>query len=107
MRYRWVVEKLRELTGRKLNTLHILGGGTQNKLLCQFTANATGCRVVAGPIEATAAGNVLLQMMAMGDVKSLAEGRDLIRRSFEVHEYLPTSREKWDAAYERWLKIAK
>lgn len=106
MRYRWVVERLRELTGKKLNTLHIVGGGTQNKLLCQFTANATGCRVVAGPVEATAAGNVLLQMMALGDVKSLAEGRDLIRRSFEVHEYLPKSKEKWDAAYERWLKIA-
>ncbi len=107
MRYRWVVERLRELTGKKLPTLHIVGGGTQNKLLCQFTANATGCRVVAGPVEATAAGNVLIQMMAMGDVKSLSEGRELIRRSFEVHEYLPKSQEKWDAAYERWMKIAK
>ena len=107
MRYRWVVERLRELTGKKLDTLHIVGGGTQNKLLCQFTANATGCRVLAGPIEATAAGNVLLQMIAMGDVKNLAEARELIRRSFEVYEFTPQSKEKWDAAYERWLKVAK
>lgn len=105
LRYRWVVEQLRELFGKPYTTLHIVGGGTQNKALCQFTADATGCDVIAGPIEATAAGNLLMQMIAMGDVRNLSEGRELIRRSSEIIHYAPGAREPWDAAYERFVRL--
>ncbi len=105
LRYRWVVEQLRDLFGKPYTTLHIVGGGTQNRALCQFTADATGCDVIAGPIEATAAGNLLMQMIAMGDVRNLSEGRELIRRSSEIIHYAPGSREPWDAAYERFIRF--
>ncbi|MCB0104382.1 MAG: rhamnulokinase, partial [Caldilineaceae bacterium] len=102
LKYRWVLEKLELILGYQLDPLHIVGGGTQNQLLSQFTADAIGRRVIAGPIEATATGNLMMQMVAMGDLASLAEGRDLIRRSFEVVTYEPTSnRAIWDDAYAR------
>ena len=72
-----------------MDTLHIVGGGGQNLLLNQFTANAVGRPVVVGPVEATAAGNILMQMVASGEIASLAEGREIIRRSFELTMYVP------------------
>ena len=73
-----------------------------NQLLCQLTADATGRQVIAGPVEATAIGNVIMQALALGDLASLAEGRDLIRRSFDVVSYAPThDRAAWDEAYDR------
>jgi rhamnulokinase len=107
LRYRWTLGKLEELVGHPLETLHIVGGGSQNQLLNQFTADAIGRPVVAGPVEATAAGNVLMQMLAMGYLSSLAEGRELIRRSFETKVYLPRETAAWDEAYGRFLTLVQ
>ncbi len=105
LRYRWVLEQLESLMGKRLRVIHVVGGGTQNRLLCQFTADACNRAVLAGPVEATAAGNVMLQMMAMGELKGIAEGRELIRRSSEIVEYMPTDTQAWDAAYERFVGL--
>jgi len=107
LKYRWGLEKLEEILGRRLNVIHIIGGGCQNKLLCQLTANATGRQVVAGPVEATAIGNIMMQALTMGYVDSIAEARELIRRSFDVVTYEPEDTSGWDDAYERYLKIAE
>ncbi len=102
LKYRRTLEMLDQLAGRRNAVLHIVGGGTQNRLLSQLAANATGRPVVAGPIEATAAGNVLMQMLATGAIASLAEGRAIIRHSFEVEEFEPQNRDAWDEAYARY-----
>jgi rhamnulokinase len=107
LRYRWTLGKLEELVGYSLDTLHIVGGGSQNQLLNQFTADAVGRPVVTGPVEATAAGNVLMQMLALGYLSSLKEGRDLIRRSFETKTYLPRETAVWDEAYQRFLSLTE
>jgi rhamnulokinase len=105
LKYRWVLEKLETILGHPLAPVHIVGGGTQNRLLCQLTADATGHQVVAGPVEATAIGNLIVQAIALGHLRSLAEGRELIRRSFEVVTYEPAGEQaRWDEAYERLLK---
>mgnify|MGYP000935238242 CR=1 FL=1 len=84
----------------------MVGGGTQNQLQCQFTADATNRPVITGPVEATTIGNVIMQMVALGQLASLHEGRDLIRRSFDVKTYEPVAnRAQWDEAYARLLKI--
>jgi sugar (pentulose or hexulose) kinase len=103
MKYRYTLNRVQAVSGQDVDTFHIIGGGSQNRLLNQFTANATGRRVVAGPSEATAAGNVLVQMVARGDLSSPEEARELSRRSFPTEEFLPQDRERWDAAYERFL----
>jgi rhamnulokinase len=105
LKYRWGLERLEELTGRPIEVIHIVGGGSQNRLLNQFTANATGKRVVTGPIEATAIGNILLQMLAVGRLGSLSEGRDLVRRSFPVESYEPEANGAWTEAYRRFVKL--
>ena len=105
LEYRSVLDKLRQVYSRPINRVHIIGGGTQNKLLCQFAANATGLPVVAGPIEATAFGNILVQAMALGYVSSLAELRDIVRRSVELERYEPQETKQWEAAYERFQNI--
>jgi rhamnulokinase len=89
LRYRMVLGFLEELVGGRIETIYIVGGGTQNRLLCQMTADATGRRVVAGPVEATAIGNVMMQAVAHGAVGSIAQAREIIRTSFEVQEYRP------------------
>jgi rhamnulokinase len=99
MKYRWVAERLEECTGRKIEVIHIVGGGTQNTLLCQMTADATGRTVVTGPIEATAAGNVMMQAIGMGVLADLWAGRALVRRSFELKEYKPQGSAAWADAY--------
>ena len=105
LKYRWVLEKLEIMQARPLQTIHILGGGSQNQLLCQLAADATQRLVIAGPIEATAAGNILMQAIARGHIASLAEGREVVHRSFELATYEPGSAAGWDEAYERFLAI--
>jgi rhamnulokinase len=90
VRYKQVLETLQSLTGRQLKVIHIIGGGSRNTLLNQLTANVTGRSVVAGPAEATAAGNALTQAMGTGHIGSLEELRAVVRNSFEVQEFLPT-----------------
>ncbi len=105
LEYRWVAERLDELTGRAHPTIHIIGGGAQNALLNQFTADATGRAVLAGPVEATALGNVVVQALALGHLGSLAEGRALIRASFPVRAFEPRPTAAWEAAYQRYLAL--
>jgi rhamnulokinase len=105
LKYRWVLERLEEILGHRLEPIHIVGGGTQNHLLNQFAADATGRQVVTGPIEATAAGNVITQMMALGHIASLEEGRQVVRNSFDVISYEPGGGSEWDEAYGRLLAI--
>ncbi len=107
LKYRWVFEKLEEFSGRRLDVLHIVGGGARNRVLNQFTANSLNRPVLAGPVEATSAGNVLVQMMGTGDLSSLSEGRDLIRRSFETEAFLPVGHDAWDEAYGKFTGIAE
>jgi len=105
LKYRWVLEKLEIMRGKKLEAIHIVGGGSQNGLLCQLAADATQRRVVAGPVEATAMGNVLMQAIARGKIGSLAEGRQVVRRSCEALTYEPRAVAGWDDAYARFLAI--
>ena len=90
-----------------MKTIHIVGGGTQNRLLCQLTADATNRPVVAGPIEATAIGNLMMQAVAAGDVAGIGEAREVIRRSFDVESYQPTDTAAWDEAYDKYKTIVK
>ena len=98
-KYRQVMERIEDIMGETIDVLHIVGGGIKNELLCQFAANATGKKVITGPAEATASGNIIMQAMATGQIKSLTQGRELIRNSFEVKEYLPQDREIWERGY--------
>jgi rhamnulokinase len=103
--YRQVLGWLEELTGAKIKTIHIAGGGTQNRLLSQMTADATGRAVLAGPVEATALGNILMQLVALGKVGSIAEARELVRKSFTVDEFTPQNSAQWNEAYEKYLRV--
>jgi rhamnulokinase len=107
LEYRWSTEKLRELSGKSLPTIHIIGGGSRNRMLNQFTANVTGCQVIAGPIEATAIGNILLQAVALRHLSSLAEGRALVRRSFDMTSFEPQNSSAWAEVYNRYLTLRK
>ena len=99
------LQTVEDVLGRKLTTIYIVGGGSQNELLNQMTADACDRVVIAGPVEATAAGNILVQAMATGDVKSLAEARAIVRASFEVKRYEPQHTDKWEDAYDRFRGV--
>jgi len=107
LKYRWVLERLEAIVGRQLGPIHIVGGGARNHLLNQFTADATGRSVIAGPVEATAIGNVIVQAMALGIFKSLEEGRQVVRQSFDVGAYEPTGGTEWQDAYGRFLDLVE
>jgi rhamnulokinase len=96
MKYRTVIRNMESLLGRKLDCLHIVGGGSRNTLLNQFTADATGLPVYAGPAEATAIGNMLMQAVATGRLDSIEEGRELVRRSFPMTAYEPKDSAIWE-----------
>jgi rhamnulokinase len=103
--YRRTLAGLEDLLGRRIGVIHIVGGGTQNELLTQMTADACNRPVIAGPVEATAIGNILVQAMATGDVKSLADARAIVRASFDVKRYEPRDTQRWDGAYERFSQL--
>jgi rhamnulokinase len=105
LKYRLVLERLEEMTGRRIAAIHIVGGGTQNHLLNQMTADATGRLVVTGPIEATAIGNLLIQAVALGSLGSLSEASTVVRASFPVTTFEPGDPSRWDAAYARLLSL--
>lgn len=105
--YRQNIQTLDALTGRATRRLHIVGGGSQSALLNQFTANATGREVVAGPVEATAIGNVLVQAIALGHLDSLAALRAVVRASFPLQTFQPAEPERWDAAFERFARLSR
>lgn len=81
----------------------MIGGGIQSKLLCQMTASASGRKVIAGPVEATALGNIAVQLMALGEIQDVKEARQIIKNSEATYEYEPQDREKWDEAYEKFV----
>jgi rhamnulokinase len=101
-KYRSVIESLEDLTGVRYKFLRIVGGGSRNRLLNQLTADATGRPVVAGPIEATALGNIAMQMLATGTVRSLAEARQMIEASFPTQRYEPRAADRWTTEYSRF-----
>jgi rhamnulokinase len=103
--YRWVVERLEEITGTPIKTIHIVGGGARNALLNQFTADATGRPVLAGPVEATAIGNLLMQARARGRIGSLAELREVVAGSFPVTTYEPSDSAAWTDAIGRFGEL--
>jgi rhamnulokinase len=105
LKYRWVLERMEEMLGRRLEPIYIVGGGTQNHLLSQFTADALNRQVITGPVEATAMGNILMQMMALGHVSTLAEARQVVRESFGLSRFIPGHRDGWDEAYARLLAV--
>ncbi len=107
LRYRQVFGWLKEMADFELNVLHVIGGGSLNKYLTQFTANALGIKVLAGPQECTAIGNIMLQAKASGDVADIWEMRRIIANSLELVKYEPQDKEAWDKAYERYLQITK
>ncbi len=106
LRYRRGIEDIEEMLGRRMKIIHIVGGGSRNELLCQFTADATGRPVLAGPGEATASGNLLMQALALGDLSSLEEARELIRASFNLTLCEPGPTAAWDEAYQRFLSYS-
>ena len=106
LKYRQVFERIEDITGKSIDCLHIVGGGIQNELLCQFTADAIGKKVITGPIEATAAGNILMQAKAVGLIKSLSDLRRIVRNSFELKEYLPQQVADWDKQYKKFITIS-
>ena len=107
LKYRLVLERLEELSSKHLEPLHIIGGGTKNKLLNQFTADSTGRTVITGPVEATAIGNILMQAIGMKHISSLAEAREVVRISFEPEIFEPRLNSAWDEAYARLKKVVK
>jgi rhamnulokinase len=103
LKYRWVLASLEDLVGHRLDAVRVVGGGSRNSLLCQWTADACGRPVVAGPVEATALGNVLVQAVAAGRLPNIATGRQVVAASFTQTTYEPRPDPAWDAAFERML----
>ena len=107
LKYKNVLDKFRSLAPFPIERLHIIGGGAKNRLLNQFTANATGVTVVAGPSEGTAIGNIMLQARAAGCVNSLQEMRNMISEAIEIETFTPEDTDAWNAAYEKIKGLIK
>jgi len=105
LKYRMMKELLARVTGKPIDRIYIVGGGSKNQILNQFAADALNCRVMAGPMEATSTGNIVMQLFALGEVRSLAEGRALVRRSIEPKVFQPKNTGVWNEAYARFQKI--
>jgi sugar (pentulose or hexulose) kinase len=107
LKYRYTLESIEDVTGQSIDVLHIVGGGIKNELLCQLAANAIGRRVITGPIEATAIGNVLMQAKATGVLRGIDEARAVIARSFELKEYMPQDSETWAQRYKQYSNASR
>ncbi|HPT30688.1 MAG TPA: FGGY-family carbohydrate kinase, partial [Prolixibacteraceae bacterium] len=105
MKYRYTLEQIEKVIRKPVEKIHIIGGGANNRFLCQLTADATGLPVLAGPVEATAIGNILMQARGMGYVESLKEMRLIVSGSFDPVQYLPSGSTNWDVPYERFKKL--
>lgn len=103
LKYRWALDRLAEIKGAKIDMLNIVGGGCQNKMLNQMAADAAGIPVTAGPQEGAAIGSLLMQAMALGEISSMDELRQVVRDSFDVEEYLPRHSQAWEDAYGKLL----
>jgi rhamnulokinase len=107
LKYRYTLDQLELLTGQRIEVIHILGGGSQNTLLCQLAANACQRPVLAGPVEATALGNVMVQLLAQGAFASLDEARAAERNSFPLVTYEPKDAAAWEEAYGRFRALVQ
>lgn len=107
MKYKFALKGIAKNTGREFEILHLLGGGTKDPLLCQMTADSLGIPVVAGPAEATAIGNIMLQLIALGDIKDIDEGREIIRAQESVRQYNPQNTAEWEKAYQGFCEVFK
>lgn len=107
MKYRYTVDAIDEMCGERMPAINIVGGGTQEKLLSQYAANACGRDVYTGPVEATALGNIAAQLIALCEIKDLSEARDVIANSFEIEHFVPQDKAAWDAAYEKFVTLIK
>ena len=105
LKYRYAVEGLEKILGRNFDTLRVVGGGCNDRILMRFTASALGREVIAGPVEATAIGNMAAQLLTLGELRDVDEARALVRASFEEKHYLPEDRAAWDEAYARFLPL--
>lgn len=105
LKYRFVLEQLSRATGKQFSVLHVLGGGAKDGLLCRMTADCAGIPVIAGPVEATALGNILIQLVALGELPDIAAGRALIAATEPVKRFAPGDRNDWDKAYETYTTI--
>jgi rhamnulokinase len=105
LKSRWVINCLEKLSGRRVRTVHVVGGGSQNRLLCQFTADACERPVVAGPVEATAMGNIMVQAIATGHLDDVATGRQAVGASFQRHHYQPQEAAAWQDAFGRFASM--
>ncbi|UCE22820.1 MAG: rhamnulokinase, partial [Candidatus Aminicenantes bacterium] len=101
LKYRFLIDKINAMCPDPVEVLHVVGGGSRNELLNQFSADATGLRVVAGPAEATAVGNIIIQAIAKNIVSGIEEGRKVVSRSFPLKTYEPKNKNKWNSAYEK------
>ncbi len=107
LKYSFVLDHLIAVSGRGVDRVHIIGGGTQNTLLNQMTANATGRTVITGPVEATALGNAIVQFITLGEIGSLAQARTLLSETLDTYRYEPQAVEQWQAAYARFKSLLK
>ncbi|MCY1719215.1 rhamnulokinase [Prolixibacteraceae bacterium Z1-6] len=105
LKYKFTIKQIESVTGKQIDKLHIIGGGANNKMMNQLTADAIGIPVFAGPTEATAIGNLMMQAKAAGTVRSLAEIRDVIKNSFEIGVYTPSPKLDWEAAYKKFEEL--
>ena len=105
LKYRLVAEQITAVSGRPNSAIHIVGGGSKNSFLNQLTANACGVKVVAGPEEATAVGNAMVQAMGLGIIEKLSDAKAMIRSAFSIREFAPHDRETWDRAYQKFRKL--
>lgn len=105
LKYKFTIKQIESVTGLPIEKLHIIGGGAHNVIMNQLTADAIGIPVFAGPTEATAIGNIMLQAKALGKVKSLSEIREIVKNSFEVTEYKPSPKLDWEGAYNKFEKL--
>ena len=105
LKYRFALEQLSRATGKQFSVLHVLGGGAKDGLLCRMTADCAGIPVIAGPVEATALGNILIQLVALGELPDIAAGRALIAATEPVKRFAPADRNDWDKAYETYIII--
>jgi len=107
LKYRYTLEQIRQVSDQPIEVIHIIGGGANNHFLNQLTADATGLLVIAGPIEATAIGNILIQAKALGYVRSITEIREIIAASFEMVKFIPSNEPAWNDVYSRYLNIIR
>lgn len=105
LKYRYALEQISECTGKHFDILHMLGGGTKDNFLCEMSADCIDISVIAGPVEATALGNMILQLIALGEIESVEQGRKIIANSENLIEYKPNHTAQWDEAYEKYVKI--